>query len=194
MTAENENEFHELLQQARGGNSDKRGQLLELFRDYLRQIAARSTNSSPHGQISTSDLVQSALIGANRDFSNCKAKTRGELQAWLKQCLLNDIMNRYRDLRRQKRDVRREKPLAENDFITDPIETPDEVVIRKENETRLLAAMKKLPPQQRQLIELRHRDRNSFVEIGKQLDKSPDAVRMLWNRAVQTLSKIIADD
>ena len=71
---------------------------------------------------------------------------------------------------------------------------PDEVAIRKEDESRLLAAMKKLSPQQRELIELRHRDRVSFVEIGERLNKSPDAVRMLWNRAVQALSKIIADD
>lgn len=194
MIVDSDSEFLELLSQAREGDSDKRGQLLELFRDYLRQLAIKSTRSTPDGQISTSDLVQSALIDADRDFANCKATTREELQAWLKQCLLNDIINRYRYLRRQKRDVRREKPLDKDAFAPKSMETPDEAAIRKEDESRLLAAMQKLTPQQRQIIELRHRDRVSFVEIGEQLGKSPDAVRMLWNRAVQALSKLMAED
>ena len=186
--------FQKLLSSARNSTSGDRAELLESFRNYLRKIAAEAIGSEPIGQLSTSDVVQTAIIDAHGDFDQCRAVSYEEFKAWLRQILINDIMNRFRDLRRQKRDIARERDIDSNLQLIDEIDSPSEQLIRKENERRLLDALSKLSDDQRQVIELRQRDGLTFVEIAEQLNRTPDATRMLWNRAVDALAKILQQD
>ena len=184
--------FETLFRQAISGDDQDRAILLELFRNYLRQIAAGSMTPDVGGKLSVSDLVQSAIIEANRDFKTCQATNQAEFKAWIRKILMNDMLNRYRDLRRQKRDIRREQLMGSKLEIVDEVTGgPVNEVIRQEDEKRLMSALAQLPPDRRELIELRNRDGLSFAEIAERQQKSPDAVRMNWNRAIESLSKII---
>ena len=185
-------EFAALLVQAKAGSDDDRAALLETFRSYLKTIAQATIGTAPKTQMSTSDLVQSAIIDAFRSFDQCRAATHAEFKAWIRQILVNDIMNRIRYLRRSKRDVRIEKPLSNQALIADEL-SPQDAIAQAEDEKQLTMAIEQLSPDKQQLIVLRHRDKLTFTEIGKQLNRTPDAARMMWNRAIDELAKIMGE-
>ena len=49
-------------------------------------------------------------------------------------------------------------------------------------------AIHRLPAASRKVVTLRYRDRLKFSEIAVKLGRSPDAVRMLWYRAIDRLA------
>jgi RNA polymerase sigma-70 factor (ECF subfamily) len=53
----------------------------------------------------------------------------------------------------------------------------------------LARAMEQLPPDYRQVLELRHQEQLTFGEIGRRMQRTSNAARMLWLRAVERLQK-----
>jgi RNA polymerase sigma-70 factor (ECF subfamily) len=68
-------------------------------------------------------------------------------------------------------------------------ESPSACADREALVARLEQALDRLPAAYRQIILWRSRDRWPFARIGARIDRSPDAARMLWRRAVQKLRK-----
>ena len=102
---------------------------------------------------------------------------------------MNDILNRYRFLRRQKRDVGKETPVDQAQVAAPDSYSPVAEAQRKEDEQKLEEAIEKLQPNHQLVIRLRHQEKLTFVDIGMKMDRSSDAVRMLWNRAIEELAK-----
>ncbi len=184
--------FATLFAKAKSGSKEQQAELLNSFRDYLRALATKAIGPETNGKMSVSDLVQSAIIDACNGFAQCRAERRDEFKAWLRQILMNDIRNRYRYLRRQKRDIGKEVGISSAGVTTSEHNSPVAEAQRKEDELHLLAAISQLPADYGEVIRLRHRDKLSFVEIGERMNRSADAVRMLANRAVEELSKVLA--
>ena len=69
--------------------------------------------------------------------------------------------------------------------------TPSSDVAMEEELDRLRAALQDLPAEQIKVIQLRNWEQLSFPQIAEQMDRTPDAVRMLWNRAVKKLGEKI---
>ena len=94
---------------ARQGSVDALGELLESYRNYLLLIANAEVDGELRPKFGASDLVQETFVRAQQGFAAFAGTTEGELQAWLRQILLNHCRNlrqTYRDT--QKRDVGRE--------------------------------------------------------------------------------------
>src|SRR5262249_35643200 len=92
-------EAGQLLAAARAGSREALGQALETCRNYLLLIAGRQLDSDLHAKGGASDLVQETFLEAQRDFGRFQGSSEGELQAWLRQILLNNVANftrRYR--------------------------------------------------------------------------------------------------
>lgn len=184
-------DFLSLITSAKSGDQDALGSVLEASRDYLRSVACSSLDNDIQAKLSVSDLVQDALIDAQRGFAQFRGTSQGELLAWLRQILVNNLLNQYRRFRdTQKRQVARETALASHEF---PLayasdETPSTLSVRREEHDLLNRAIKGLSPNHQQIIELRHRETLSFNEIGQRLGRSSDAARMLWYRAFDQLS------
>ena len=53
---------------ARAGDETALGQLLELYRNYLRLLADMQISRRLAGKVDPSDLVQEAFLEAHRDF------------------------------------------------------------------------------------------------------------------------------
>ncbi|HBE70415.1 MAG TPA: hypothetical protein DDW52_19875 [Planctomycetaceae bacterium] len=168
---------------------ESRADLLETFREYMRQVARRALATKKDFKLSVSDIVQNAILCAHRDAPACRAENARELKAWLRSIVLNDISNACRDAQRLKRDVRREKSM---DAVAPQVanhSTPSEIAIRTEEQERIETALEQLPLESQRVIRLRHKEDRSFVEIADQMGRSPDAVRMLWNRSIVLLSR-----
>ncbi|MEL6104855.1 MAG: sigma-70 family RNA polymerase sigma factor [Planctomycetota bacterium] len=187
-------DFAEQLRTVRNGSGEDRARLIEGFRDHLRTLAAETLGAQRVGQLSASDIVQSTIIDANRGFERCRARSYGEFKAWLKQILVNDVVNRYRHLRAQKRDIRREQNLDVTVHDLGESETPSKEAMRKEDEHRLELALSRLSDDQRRVVTMRQRDQMSFPQIAEAMGRTPESARKLWSRAVAQLATILRED
>jgi RNA polymerase sigma-70 factor (ECF subfamily) len=137
--------------------------------------------------------VQETFLEAQRDFARFQGTTEAELLAWLRRLLLNNagtFARRYRDT--DKRAVNREVALPGEGFsaggeVAGSDLTPSGLAMEQEQAQALQRALTRLPDDYRRVLELRFQDEKSFEEIGRLLDRSPDAARKLWSRAMQRL-------
>jgi RNA polymerase sigma-70 factor (ECF subfamily) len=100
-----------------------------------------------------------------------------------------------------KRDISREVPLHEifqsdsfrmgvqQQSILADEETPSAVLASEEEAEAVRQSLEKLPEAYRSVIELRYQQGYSFAEIGQRLDRSAEAARKLWFRAIRRLSE-----
>jgi len=69
--------------------------------------------------------------------------------------------------------------------------TPSSIVSRREELARVIAAIDRLPPAQRDVIRLRRFEGLPTREVAQRLDRSEGAVRMLYMRAVRALEAAV---
>jgi RNA polymerase sigma-70 factor (ECF subfamily) len=183
------------MQQARDGTTELLGQLLEAYRPYLLQIANDELDSNLRGKAGGSDLVQQTYLEANQDIAGFRGRSEAELIVWLRRILMHNLANFRRQFRTNgKRDIRREMPIGNGDssgagFGELPGEAPspsDQALAREQDET-LEQALARLPDDYRQAIVMRHQQHQSFAAIGAAMDRSADAARKLWARAIEAL-------
>jgi RNA polymerase sigma-70 factor (ECF subfamily) len=188
-----------LLQQidaARQGSRHALGKLLENYRNYLLLVANQELDPALQAKGGASDLVQETFLKAQRAFAQFEGGTEGELLAWLRTILMNNLASLHRDFHTEKRQLLRERPLDNNSHVAPTllelkagVETPSELVIAQEDAQLLQQALARLPDDYRKVIELRHQDGLSFGDVGRRMNRSAEAVRKLWCRAIQRLSK-----
>ena len=188
-------DFCRQLELARDGDDSAMGQLFQQYRHYLLLIANREVNPAVRNKVAPSDIVQESLMTAHQIFEQFEGGSEGELQAWLRQILINDAYEAGRKYRAQKRAVDRERPIAFtsslNRAITDRANTPGTDALAVEEAKRLELAMEQLNEEHREVLILRNWQDLSFAEIGEKMERSPDAVRKLWSRAVLNLQRIL---
>lgn len=183
--------FAPWFEAARAGDTVALGRLLELCRARLLAVADRELGSHLRPKAGASDLVQEAFLDAHRFFDQFAGDDPDQLLAWLRAILLNrlrGVVNRYRGT--DKRAVDREVPLPEGSSppeAADGQPTPSGLAADAERAAAVRAALGKLPEHYRQILIWRHWDELTFEEIAARLGKTPDAVRMLWGRAVARL-------
>ena len=103
-----------LLQEARRGNTEALGQILQLYRNYLTILATTQLDRRLRRRVNPSDLVQDAMLAAHGDFSKFRGCSERELLAWLRQILINCLHHVIEThLRAKMRDMRREISVEE---------------------------------------------------------------------------------
>ncbi len=182
------------LPAARAGSREALGKLLEAARQYLHSIAQQELDADLRAKNSPSDMVQETFVEVQRAFEHFRGDTEAELLAWMRQLLLNRVgklRRRYRDT--QKRRLAREVALGD-DSTNGPAEglaanmpSPSGQAMEHEQDQALQAALGRLPEDYRRVITLRYEEQLPFEEIGRLLQRSPDAARKLWARAVERL-------
>jgi len=185
------------LVEARAGSADMLARLLEGHRPYLLQMAQNELNTDLQAKVGASDLVQESLLQAHLHFDQFQGGAPEELRGWLRQILLNQLAycrRHYRDT--GKRQLDREVPLgspgqsdAANNVLADDSKSPSQKAIHNEQQQLLQEALARLPEHYRQVLVWRSLEQRSFEQIGQLLERSADAARMLWGRAVEALQK-----
>jgi len=192
----------QLIDEVRQGGSQRLGELLESYRNYLRLLATTQIDDKLRARLSPSDLVQETMLGAYRDFPQFRGGSERELLAWLRQILINRLhVFVQKHVLAAKRDVRREFSLEEMGaalarssanlkagcILADGAPTPGSEVIRRENAVLLADHLAEMTPLYRDVIILRNLQGLSFIQVAKKLDRSSGATRMLWLRAIKQL-------
>lgn len=185
--------FESLVAQAQSGSNLALEELLEPCRVYLLAIANRSLDSGVRAKVGASDLVQETFLTAHRVFEQFHGTSPEELNAWLRQILLNRVTRTERSyLYTDKRSLRREAIILNHDqAICSAQPSPSQAAIASEELARLQTAMSLLSPEQRMAVELRSIQRQSFAKVGEQLDRTEEAARKLWARAIEKLAELL---
>jgi RNA polymerase sigma-70 factor, ECF subfamily len=187
-----------LLAQARAGDQAALGKLLELYRNYLR-LTARSLIHRPlQVQLDASDLVQETFLKAHREFRQFIGSEEREFVAWLRQILVRTLSDQAKHHLAQGRDQRRQESLdvlldrssvAIQEQLADSIPTPSSHAVRREQAVLLADALTRLPADYREVFVLRNLEQVPVDEIAERMDRSPNAVRKLWKRAMVALKQ-----
>jgi RNA polymerase sigma-70 factor (ECF subfamily) len=191
-------ELDTLLDAARNGDADALGILFEQFRPFLLQIANEELNPRLRQKASGSDLVQKTLLEAGQSIERFDGSSREAVSAWLRQILINNISSHRRTFLTKKRDVQREVAFSGDGSCAMKLEelaasevNDSDSIHSRETQSIVADAFACLSESHQQIIRYRSERNLSFAEIAKWMDRTPDAARKLWARAVEALKSEI---
>jgi RNA polymerase sigma-70 factor, ECF subfamily len=188
----------ELLDQARHGDQEALGRLLEAQRAALHRLAERQLDVRVAVRVDASDVIQQTFLEAHRSFQQFAGRGARELVAWLQGILGHKVAGAVRDhALLQKRDVRRDRSLDDSGGGAGPLKqqldaglsTPSQKAIRGEEARRLSEALTLLPDDQREAVRLRHLEGWALADIARHLGRTPAATAGLIKRGMQALRR-----
>jgi RNA polymerase sigma-70 factor (ECF subfamily) len=185
------------LAEARAGSPEALGEALVACQDYLLLVAEGELDPDLRTKGSASDLVSETFLEAHRDFAQFHGASSGEWRAWLRQLLLNNVGNftrRYRATakRRVGREVSVEPDgtsIERGGALAADQTSPSGVAAKREETESLLQALERLPEDYRRVIVLRYQEQLPFEEIAQRMNRSGNAVRIIWSRAIRQLGE-----
>jgi RNA polymerase sigma-70 factor, ECF subfamily len=187
----------DLINRAGRGDEAARHQLLEQYRDYLRRMVAVRLDRRLAPRIDASDVVQEALLEADRRLDGYLRERPIPFYAWLRQIAGDRIVDAHRlHVASQKRSVTREDAgcelpdesriaLARCLFADDT--SPSNRLIRQENQAEIRKAIDALPPKDREVLVMRHLEQLATAEIAATLGVTEGAVKVRLLRALVRL-------
>lgn len=176
--------------------NDAAGEWIERFRGYLTLLARMNLAERLRSKVDASDIVQDTMLQAYRGFGDFRGQNDGQMAAWLRTILANNLAHARRDYGRNKRDVNRERSIhVELDNSSARLEawlaadqsSPSEGAARHENVLRVCAALEKLPEAQREAVRLHYLHGLKLSEVGERLGRSPAAAAGLLKRGLTKL-------
>jgi RNA polymerase sigma-70 factor (ECF subfamily) len=185
-----------LLLRARDGDEQALGDLLILYRNYLKLLARVQIDRRLRTKLDESDIAQETLLRAHRTFGQFRGQTEADVLAWLRKILascLVDVVRHFHGTQQRRLDLERdlENELAASSEVLDSHlldqASPSDSLIRQERGVLLANALARLPADYREAVILRHLEELSFPEIAVQMGRSVDSVKKLWIRALARL-------
>jgi RNA polymerase sigma-70 factor, ECF subfamily len=192
-----------MLEQARQGDREALGRLLEAQRAALHRLAERQLDGRIAVRVDASDIIQQTFLEAHRSFRQFAGADTRELAAWLQGILDHKVAGAIRDhALLQKRNVHRDRSLDDShggvaslkQQLDAGLSSPSQKAIRGEEAERLAQALAVLPDDQREAVRLRHLECWALAEIARQLGRSPAATAGLIKRGMQALRRQLRRD
>lgn len=173
---------------------------LERFRAYLNLLARVHLNRRLNAKLSASDIVQETLLEAHRNAESFRGHTVAQQVAWLRKMLVHNAAKIGRDLRRQKRDVGRERSLEAamerssvrlGDLLAAANSSPSEKAFREERWLQVATAIDSLPDAQQEVILLHYLEDLSMAEVGERMGRTSTAAAGLLHRGLKRLREML---
>ena len=179
------------------GDGHALGALLDAHRPLLMALANRSLPSIVASKVGASDLVQKTFEDAVAGFPQLRARDPAQFWSWLSALMAKNVVDVERKLIvSQKRSVRREEldrsALSDQHLPRD--HSPESVLLMNESFDRLSKALHLLPAAHQSVLNWHFLEGRTFAEIGRLVDRSEDAVRMLATRALERLRRELSSD
>jgi len=181
---------------------DAVNQALEEFRAYLETLTFIQIDPRLRGKFGLSDVIQNTLLEAYRSLDAINALDADGRKHWLRRMLVNNLLEEIDRWRAQKRDYRLEQPLATaaadsscrlKEWLAVEDTTPGERLVHREDALRLLEALSKLEPRQREALILQKYHGWKLNEIAEHLGCTVGAVAGLHSRGLKELRKHLPD-
>jgi len=182
-----------LVERARQGSKEELDALLGRCTPRLLQLIRLRMGPQLRGSLESRDVLQNTLIKAFRAIDRFEGEGRESLMAWLARIAHNEIRDQADRHHAQRRDARREIPLDDAGELPDPVRSATSRVALGERARTLERALEALESDHREVIVLRKLEELTFPEIAERMDRSPDACRMLYARAMAALTLKVAE-
>ncbi len=198
-TSESGSVANGLLHSAKAGETEKLGELLQLYANYLKILATTQLDNKLRQRVSPSDIVQETLLEAHRDFPQFRGQSEPELLGWLRRILIHNIGRVVeRHVLAEKRNIRREvsmervhRSMERSSVnlrqIADSGCSPSSAAQLGEHTRMLADHLAELSDDYRQVVVLRNLEGLPFKDVAESMGRSAGAVRMLWLRAIDDL-------
>lgn len=194
----------ELIRQAAAGDDAAADRLLQRHRGALRRLVAMRMDRAMSRRVDASDIVQDVLLEASRRLADYLCDPQMPFHLWLRQMAKDRMIDLHRRHRAQRRDVGRERPLAQRSYadrssfdlageLQDAELTPAAAALRKELEQRFFEALEQLDENDREVILMRHVEHLGNSEVAEALDLSTAAAGMRYVRALRRLRALLAE-
>lgn len=190
-------DLERLIAAARAGEHGALGELLDAARGYLLAIAARELPADVRPHLAPSDVVQETAIDVQTAFAGFEGSSAPRFLGWLRGILLHNVGDAVRRRRAYQRALDRHAcvvpPGAPPDRDTarrspTALRRPTEAsAIRRDDASLAASVLATLGDDARRVVHLRYWEGLSFVEIGRRMGRSDEAVRKVWFRAVARL-------
>jgi len=172
------------------GDPEALGQLLETYRPILSSLANRSIPESLKPKIGTSDIVQQTCEDAVAGLPDLRARNGRSFWKWLTSLLSKNVADVHRRfVASEKRSVDRELDMNVQELPKTSGSSLVQRVSQKELAEHLSAALQRIPPAHRQMLQWRFLEERSCEEIGQMVSRTPDAVRMMVGRSLKRLQQ-----
>lgn len=202
MSGGGDSQVTEMILAARQAQAGALDRLLVLYTNYLTLVARTSIDAALRAKADPSDVVQETLIKAHAAFEQFHGATEAELITWLRQILAHNIADLARRYRSGSRRVSLEVPLDEairasadalGNFVAGDESSPSQAFQRRETSVVVADALAALSADHREVIVLRSIEERDWPEIAEKMGRTPDAVRVLWARALKQLKPRIEE-
>jgi RNA polymerase sigma-70 factor (ECF subfamily) len=163
-------------------------------------LADLHLDSRLRAKLDPSDVVQQTLLDAYRTLDRIEGLGPREQGAWLRKILAHNLAKAGRDLRRQKRDVRRERSLeaALNRSsvrlaacLAAHESSPSQKAMREEQLLEVADALANLPRGQRDAVLLHFFEDLSAKAIGERLGCTQAAAAGLLRRGLKRVRELL---
>ena len=193
-----------LIRQAATGDDVARQRLLEHHRLRLRRMIAVRLDRRLLARVDPSDIVQEALVLADRRLDAYLLQPPIPFYPWLRQLAWDQLIAANRKhLYAGRRSRGREESLASNlsdesvaelaGSLIDDTSDPLAKLVAAERRGRVRDAVDQLPATYREILVLRHLEQLSTAETAAVLDIGPSAVKMRHLRALERLKLLLGD-
>lgn len=196
-----------LISDARRGDKSSIGVLLEQYHNYLLVLASTQLENRLQPRVSPSDVVQETMLRAHKNFAQFRGHSEGELLAWLRQILVNNLAKFVEQhVLAARRDVRREVSIQRLGAALEQStvqlaallpadnKSPSLAVQEREEAVILANRLAQLPPSYREVLMLRNLQQLPFEEVAERIGRSVGATRMLWLRAIEKLRSVYEEE
>lgn len=192
-----------LLKQARDGDQQAAERLLASNRDKLWRMVQARIDARLSARLDASDVVQEALMEANRRLPAFLQKNDDLFYPWLRAIAWERLVQLNRQhLGARKRSVHREVGLQLPDAsatqlsrqLAASISTPSRVAVRNELQQRVQQHLESLQPADKEVLLLRHLEQLPMSEVAGVLGVTLAAAQSRYRRALERLHELIGDD
>jgi RNA polymerase sigma-70 factor, ECF subfamily len=184
--------FDQRLAQARAGDPDAVGDMLEIQRDDLRRRAEEQLPAGLQKRIDASDIVQQTCLSVFRSLAEFEGSDPAQFHAWVRKIHERNIQNAIRDQRRaQRRAVQRELPDTEPALLEDSAPSPSELVRHDDERQQLLSVLLQLADDEQTILRLRYWEGCTLSAICQRLGLSRDAAAWLMQKALKHAKSLL---
>jgi len=178
------------------------GQLLQLYRNYLRLLAESQLDRKLRARVGPSDIVQETLIAAYRDYHQfvgpngtrvprlvATDSDQPRIPPSRTPCARRETRCPPRVSLEQVREAWSVRDLP----ASDPGRSRHVPQLRRqqgESIVRLADCLTQLAPHHREVLMLRHFQGLPFECVAREMGRSPGSTRVLWLRAIRRLREL----
>ncbi|MFN9293623.1 MAG: sigma-70 family RNA polymerase sigma factor [Planctomyces sp.] len=196
----------DILRDVAGGDAEAVNRLMDRHREAVRRMVQLRLDHAVARRVDASDVVQDVMLEASQRLTDYLRNPGMPFHLWLRQLALDRIIDMHRRHRgAQRRSVDREQNFSGvgNDeqsaadlaaLLRDAELTPAAAALRKELQSRFVAALQQMDEGDREIIVMRHFEHLGNSEAAEALGLSAPAAGMRYLRAIRRLRVLRGGD